>query len=164
MVRLEKPARLNKVCIIMRLLSILPLLLALTILTGCNTFERRAEKKADAFAALSPETKARLKNREIRVGDSFDLVYIALGAPDEKQQTTTASKETITWIYNHYWQEYRGETMDGVRRVAVRDKLTGTYSYYYEPVSRPVYADRKQAYLRIVFAEGKASMVEQARP
>jgi len=148
----------------MRLLTILPLLLALTLLSGCNTFERRAQKKADVFATLSPETKSRLENKVIKVGDSFDLVYIALGEPDEKRQTTTAKAETVTWIYNHYWQEYRGEATDGFRRVAVRDKLTGGYSYYYEPISRPVYSERKQAYLRVVFTGGKVSVIEQARP
>ena len=148
----------------MRLLPILPLLLAITLLAGCNTFERRAQKKADVFAALSPETKARLENKTVQVGDSFDMVYIALGEPDEKQQTTTAKGRTVTWIYNRYWQEYRGEAPDGFRRVPVRDKLTGSYSYYYEPVSRPVYASRKQAYLRVVFADGKATVIEQARP
>lgn len=149
----------------MRFLSRLLLLTAaLLALAGCNSFDRRAEQKADLFATLSPETRERLKNREIRVGDSFDLVYIALGAPDEKQQTTTGSGQTSTWIYNRYWQEYRGEAPGGFRRVAVRDKLTGSYTYYYEPISRPVYSDRKQAYLRIAFANGKVTVVEQAQP
>lgn len=148
----------------MRLLPIISLLLALTLLSGCNTFERRAQKKADVFATLSPETKARLENRAIQVGDSFDMVYIALGEPDEKRQTTTAKDQKVTWIYNQYWQEYQGEASGGFRRVAVRDKLTGTYSYYYEPVSRPVYTQRQQAYLRVVFTDGKVSVIEQAKP
>jgi len=146
------------------LIALLLLTSGLLTLTGCNTFERRAQKKADVFATLSPETKARLENKTIQVGDSFDLVYIALGEPDEKRQTTTTKDQKVTWIYNHYWQEYQGEVSGGFRRVAVRDKLTGTYSYYYEPVSRPVYSERKQAYLRVVFVDDKVSVIEQAKP
>ena len=147
----------------MRSSLILSLLLALTVLSGCNTFERRAQKKADVFATLSPETKARLETQTVQVGDSFDLVYIALGEPDEKQQSTTASGQSTTWIYNRYWQEYQGEASGGFRRVAVCDK-SGASTYYYEPISRPVYSQRKQAYLRVVFTDGKVSVIEQAKP
>ncbi len=147
----------------MRLVSLLSVLLALTCLTGCNTFERRAQKKADVFASLSPETKARLQNKAIEIGDSTDMVYIALGAPDEKQVTTTATGENTTWTYNRYWQEYRGEVYDGFVRRAVRDPKTGATSTFLEPVSRPVYASRQQAVLRVVFTNGKVSVIEKAQ-
>lgn len=139
------------------------LLSAILVLAGCNTFERRAEKKADVFATLSPETKDRLKNKTIQIGDTFDLVYIAFGNPDEKQQSATASGETVTWIYNRYWQEYQGEAYGGFYRHVVRDPKTGATRVYLEPVSRPVYADRKQPVLRVVFADGKASVIERPK-
>ncbi len=147
----------------MRLLSFISLLLALTVLTGCNTFERRAQKKADVFATLSPETKARLQNKIITVGDSPDMVYIALGAPDEKKVTATATGETTAWIYNRYWQEYRGEAYGGFLRRTVRDPKTGATSVYFEPVSRPVYADRQEPVMRVFFTDGKVTTIEKAR-
>lgn len=149
----------------MRLLpsSLFPLLLALVVLAGCNTFERRAKQKAEVFASLSPETKARLESKIIHIGDSTDMVYIALGAPDERAESTTAAGHETVWIYNRYWQEYRGETYGGFHRHVVRDPKTGATSVYLEPVSRPVYADRQQPIMRVFFSGGKVTRIEQAK-
>jgi hypothetical protein len=147
----------------MRFLPLILLTTALFGLAGCNTFDRRAEKKADVFASLSPETKSRLEKKDIRLGDTFDMVYIALGNPDEQQQTTTTTGETTTWIYNRYWQEYRGEAYGGVQPRTVKDPKTGAVSTYLEPVSRPVYTERQQPVMKITFTGGKVSVVEQAK-
>ncbi|HEY9249563.1 MAG TPA: hypothetical protein VIO38_10540 [Rariglobus sp.] len=147
----------------MRLLSLFSAVLVLALLTGCSTFERRAKQKAAVFATLSPEARARLENRSIAVGDTFDMVYIALGWPDEKQQSTTASGQTTTWVYNRYWQEYQGEAYGGFQRRVIRDPKTGVSTVSLEPVSRPIYTDRKQPVMRIVFAEGKVTVIEQAK-
>jgi hypothetical protein len=147
----------------MRLPPLIFALLALACLTGCNTFDRRAQQKADVFATLSPETRERLKNKAIVVGDTPDMVFIALGKPDETQSTTTAAGEAITWIYNRYWQEYQGEAYAGVRPRTVTNPKTGAVSIFYEPVRQPVYASRQQPYLRIAFATGKVTSIERAR-
>jgi hypothetical protein len=147
----------------MRLPPLIFALLALACLTGCNTFDRRAQQKADVFATLSPETRERLKNKSILVGDTPDMVFIALGKPDETQSATTAAGETITWIYNRYWQEYQGEAYAGVRPRTVTNPKTGAVSIFYEPVRQPVYANRQQPYLRIAFATGKVTSIERAR-
>lgn len=145
------------------LITLLALGIALTGLTGCNSFKRRAEKKADVFNALSPETQARLERKVINVGDSADMVYIALGEPDQKRTTVTATGETGRWIYSRYWQEYQGEAYGGFRREVVRDPKTGSYNVFLVPVSRPVYANHTQETVRIVFENGKVSQVEQAK-
>lgn len=139
------------------------LLTTLLALAGCNTFERRAQKKADVFATLSPETRARLEKEIIQVGDSADMVYIALGAPDQKRGTTTGAGETITWIYTRQWQEYQGQAHGGFVQRAIRDPKTGATVVYLEPVSRPVYATREQPVQRIFFTDGKVSVIEKIR-
>ncbi len=147
----------------MRLLPLISILLTLTVLTGCNTFERRAQKKAEVFASLSPEAKARLENKVLNVGDTADMVYIALGPPDERLVSTSATGETTTWLYNRYWQEYRGEAHGGFVRRSVRDPQTGATSFYLEPVSRPIYAEREEPVMRVLFVDGKVTVIEQAR-
>lgn len=137
-------------------------LAAAGLLGGCNTFERRAEQKAAVFAALPPETQARLKNEAIQVGDSEDMVFIAFGKPDETKTATTAAGATTTWIYNRYWQEYQGEAHGGFRRHVARDPKTGATSVYLEPISRPVYESRRQAVLRVVFERGAVTVIEKA--
>jgi hypothetical protein len=147
----------------MRPLSFILITVSLLGLAGCNTFERRAEKRADVFATLPPETKTRLEKQDIQLGDTVDMVYIALGNPDEQQQTTTATGETITWVYNRYWQEYRGEAYGGVQPRTIKDPKTGAVSTYLEPVSRPIYTERQQPILKIVFTGGKISVIEKAK-
>ena len=147
----------------MRFISLITLVLTVTLLTGCNTFERRAQKKADVFASLPPETKARLENKVIQIGDSPDMVYIAVGHPDEKKATATASGETLTWIYNRYWQEYRGEAYGGFIRRTATNPTTGVTTTYLEPISRPIYVDREQPVMRVTFVNGKVSVVEQVK-
>jgi outer membrane protein assembly factor BamE (lipoprotein component of BamABCDE complex) len=147
----------------MRSLSFISLLLALAVLPGCNTFERRAQKKADVFATLSPETKARLQSKTIHVGDTSDMVYIALGSPDEKRVSASPTGETTIWTYNRYWQEYRGEAYGGFHRHVVRNPKTGATSVYFEPISRPVYAHREEPVMRVLFTGGKVTTIEAVR-
>jgi len=143
---------------------LLPVFGLLVFMTGCDTFARRAEKKSAVFSALPAADQARLEKKEIHVGDTLDMVYIALGQPDEKKQSTTADGQTTTWIYNRYWQEYQGQVYDGYVRRVVTNPKTGSATVYYEPVSRPVYADRQQPVMRIRFADGKVTVIEQAKP
>ena len=147
----------------MRVRSLIFALIALTFLGGCNTFDRRAQQKADVFATLSPETRERLKNKSILVGDTHDMVFIALGKPDETQSATTSPGETTTWIYNRYWQEYQGMAYTGMQPRTVTDPKTGAVNVYYEPVRQPVYASRQQPYLRIAFAAGKVTSIERSQ-
>ncbi|HSI09184.1 MAG: hypothetical protein ACAH89_13025 [Rariglobus sp.] len=138
-------------------------LLTAGLLGGCNTFEKRAQQKAEVFATLPPETKERLKNEAIRVGDTEDMVFIAFGKPDETKTATTAGGATTTWIYNRYWQEYQGEAYGGFRRQVVRDPKTGAASVYFEPISRPIYETRRQPVLRVIFAGGEVRVIEQPK-
>jgi hypothetical protein len=142
-------------------LVILLLGVGLLAATGCQNFEHRVKQKAALVATLDEATHARLRAGEIRLGDSEDLVFLARGKPDEKKLTITASGETTTWVYNRYWQEYRGETAGGFQPRVRRDPTTGATSTYMEPVYRPIYADRAQAVLRVTFTEGKVSAIER---
>ena len=75
--------------------------------------------------------------------------------------TTTATGQTTTWVYNRYWQEYRGETTNGLQPHVRRDPTTGVATTYFEPVYRPIYADRTEAVLRVTFTDGKVSAIER---
>ena len=142
---------------------LLTALVAAALLAGCSTFDRRAQERSVVFNTLDEATRERLKEREIRVGDNFDMVYIALGAPDEKRETVTADGANTTWIFNAYWQEYRGERFVGYRRYAVYNELTKTYHVYYQPVHRSIYEERVEERLRVFFADGQVTAIEQAR-
>ncbi len=133
------------------------------VLAGCNTFERRSQERASTFNQLDQATRDRLKQREIFVGDNFDMVYIALGAPDEKRERATAEGTETTWIYNQYWQEYHGERTVGYQRFAVYNPRSRSYIIYYRPVREALYAERMEERLRIFFRNGQVSAIEQAK-
>jgi hypothetical protein len=140
-----------------------PVLLALVLLAGCNTFERRAEEKADVFVALDDATRERLRERNLLVGDTEDMVYIALGAPDERRVRHSADGSETTWVYNAYWQEYQGQALVGYRRYVVRDERTGRFQIFYEPVRESVFVPREEERIRVSFRNGRVTAIEQAQ-
>jgi hypothetical protein len=90
-------------------------------------------------------------------------VYIALGNPDERTAKTTADGETMTWVYNEYWQEYAGSVMSGYRRFVVYDKASKRYVVYYEPVRTDIYQQRVDERIRVEMKNGRVSSVEETK-
>ena len=145
-----------------RLLGILCLGLALLGLTACSTFESRAKKRPELYASLDAATKARLEIGAIDLGDTPDMVYLALGAPDEKREQVTSAGSSQTWIYSDYWHEYQGTRLVGYRRDVIYNPATKTYVTSTVPDYQPIYAPRVEDRLRITFQNGRVSVVEQA--
>jgi hypothetical protein len=146
---------------------LLPLLLASMLaglLAGCDTFARRAQARADTFAALDPATRAKLEHGTIEIGYTPDMVYIALGEPDEKSETVSAATREETWIYNTYRRDYAGTAHAGYRRFLVYDPKAKRYRVYSEPVYADVYELNAQENIRVIFTDGKVSALEQPKP
>src|SRR5512142_1733773 len=97
------------------------------MLAGCDTFEHRSKQKADTFAALSPAEREKLRRGVIELGNTPDMVYIALGRPDEQHEKTTPQGKEVTWIYNSYHQDYAGTLNTGYRRILLFDPVARRY-------------------------------------
>lgn len=134
------------------------------LLLGCSTFKSRAREKAAVFATLDEPTRARLEAREIRLGDSADMVYIALGRPSRIQQATAASGPVSTWIYNTYWQEYQGTRLVGYRRDVVYNSATQSYHVVHTPDYQPVYVERAEERIRVTLESNLVTAIEQTQP
>lgn len=128
--------------------------------TGCASFSSRTEEKSYVFDALPAETKQRLKEGEIRVGDTFDMVYIALGAPAEKRERVTQRQHETVWVYASYDRHYEGESFVGYQRVVTRQGLLGGYRVTYVPVTESVYHDRVEDRFRVTFNDGRVTEIE----
>ena len=76
-------------------------------------------EKAEVFDSLPTATQKRLQRGRINVGDTQDMVYIALGHPDETREIANADGEQTLWVYKTYWQQYEGTAWLGYRRVIV---------------------------------------------
>jgi hypothetical protein len=130
-------------------------------LTGCDTFQSRAREKSEVYESLPPDTQQRLRRGTISVGDTQDMVYIALGHPDEKRAVSTPDGTQETWIYRSYWEQYEGTAWVGWHRVIVPAGNGRGYIIYHEPVTRDVYSTHVDEVIRVTFARGVVASVEQ---
>ncbi len=144
--------------------TLLPVLAAAGILlsAGCASFESRTEEKSTVFDSLPPETQQRLQDGEIHLGDTPDMVYIALGEPSGKRSSVSADGEKSTWIYATYRSHYEGEQFVGYRRVITRRSLIGGYHVEYLPVTETVYRDHADEQFRVTFHDGRVTEIESS--
>jgi hypothetical protein len=136
---------------------------SLGFLVGCQTVESRIKEKPEVFASVDKATQDKIKQGIIDLGYTEDMVYLALGAPDQKRESISAAGQTITWIYNTYYTRYDGTQMLGYHRRVYFDPYVKTYRVYYRPVYTDVYSDEKEERIRIVFKAGKVTVIEQAK-
>jgi outer membrane protein assembly factor BamE (lipoprotein component of BamABCDE complex) len=131
-------------------------------LSGCDTFASRARERSETFESLPATEQQRLKRGQISVGDTQDMVYIALGNPDERRDVTTADGRQTVWIYRTYWQQYEGEAWVGWRRIIVPTANGRGYVIYHEPVTQDVYSTHVDDVIRVVLINGVVQSVEQS--
>jgi hypothetical protein len=135
----------------------------LAFFPGCQTVNDRIQEKPEVFANVDKAIQDKIKQGIIDLGYSEDLVYLALGAPDQKRESASANGRSVTWIYNTYYQRFDGAQFAGYNRRVYYDPYLRTYRVYYRPVYAEVYSDEKEERIRIVFKDGKASVIEQSK-
>lgn len=137
--------------------------LSLALLSGCNTFRSRARQMSDVYDQLPASEQQRLQRGAINVGDTPEMVYIALGNPDERRDVLNADGTQTVWIYKTYWQQYEGTAWLGYRRVIVPVRSGRGYAIFHEPVTQDVYRTHADETIRVTFANGVVHQVEQQR-
>jgi hypothetical protein len=150
----------------MTLRTFLPLTLAalgLSLFAGCNTFQSRARQMSGVYDQLPASEQQRLQRGAINVGDTPEMVYIALGNPDERRDILTADGSQTVWSYKSYWQQYEGTAWLGYRRVIVPARNGRGYVVFHEPVTQDVYRTHVDEQIRVTFANGFVQQVEQQR-
>ena len=146
-----------------RLLRTFLLASSLGFIAGCQTVESRIKEKPEAFAKADLATQEKITQGIIDLGYTEDLVYVALGAPDQKREKVNADGKTATWIYNTYYDRYNGKGFSGYHRSVYYDPYLRAYRMYYRPVYADTYTQEKEERIRIVFTNDKVSMIEQAK-
>jgi hypothetical protein len=130
-------------------------------LAGCSTIDSRIREKQAVFDRLDPQTQDKIRQGIVEVGYTPDLVYVALGRPDERYQKVTAKGDETSWIYKTYYEQYEGMAHVGYRRVVFYDPADRVYHLYYEPVSEPIYSEHEEDNIRVTFVSGKVTAIEQ---
>lgn len=145
------------------LISLFAGIAVLMFASGCQSVESRIKEKPEVFARLDAATQDRIRQGIIDIGFTEDMVYLALGAPDQKRESVSATGRTTTWIYNTYYERYDGAHYVGYRRRVYFDPMVQTYRLYYHPVLVDSYVTEKEERIRIGFKGGKVAVIEQAK-
>lgn len=146
-----------------RLLTTFVLAASLGFLSGCQTVDDRIKEKPEVFAKLDVAIQDKIKQGIIDLGFTEDMVYLALGKPDQRRESVNATGRTVTWIYNTYYERYDGTRFVGYRRNVYYDPYLRSYRLYYRPVYADTYRQEKEERIRVVFKDGKAAVIEQTK-
>ncbi len=128
-------------------------------LTGCVTVESRIKEHADLFATLPPETQNRLREGQIAIDDTKDMVYIALGEPDAMISRT--DKTGIVYdLWSYAGVYYTRDTVWYNPSIFRRRYHDDDFFYH-----GPQYVEVQHEYerLRIEFEAGKVKAIDQVK-
>ncbi len=144
---------------------LLPLLAltALLLAAGCQSVDSRIKENPQLFASLDAGTQAKIKQGIIDLGFTEDMVYLALGAPDQKRESRSAAGARTVWIYNTYFERYDGTHFVGYHRRVYFDPYLRTYRFHYMPVFADAYRPEVEERIRVVFESGKVTVIEQSK-
>jgi hypothetical protein len=109
-----------------RLITTFLLAASLGFVAGCQSVDDRIKQKPEVFAAVDKATQDKIKQGIIDLGYSEDMVYLALGVPDQKRESITAAGRSVVWVYNTYYQRYDGTAFVGYERRVYYDPLLKT--------------------------------------
>jgi hypothetical protein len=146
-----------------RILQIVLAAGALLIAAGCQTVDDRIRQNPQVFAGLDFATQDKIRQGIIDLGFTPDMVYLALGEPDQRRESLTPDGNRLTWIYNTYYERYDGTRHVGYRRAVYYDPYLRTYRVHYRPVYADTYRPEVEERIRIIFDNGRATVIEQAR-
>jgi len=150
-----------------RLLIPLAALGVLLFSVGCQTVDTRIKEKPAVFASVDKETQEKIKQGIIGIGYTEDMVYLALGSPDQIRESVTATSRTLSWIYNSYTTHY-----DGIYGMGMGYGYYSRYPYYPYPYYRPYpyyyggyygggsYTEKEER-IRVTFNHGKVTAIDQ---
>ena len=141
-----------------------PVILAvfgLLLFAGCQTVDTRIKEKPAVFASLDKDTQEKIKEGTIGIGYTEDMVYLALGTPDQIKESVTATSRTLSWIYNSYTSHYDGAYMMGYYGYPYYPYYYRPYSYYYMPPYGGGYHTEKEERIRVTFNNGRVTAIDQ---
>ena len=145
--------------------AIFPLSLALLAaglgLAGCGSFASRSDQKAAVYDALPARTQQRLQRGTVRVGDTPEMVYIAMGNPDTKTDVPDAAGYQSVWIYKNYFQRGGDRKQTGWSKVLVPEIRDQGDKVIQSSVSQDVSRPESTDDIRVAFVGGVVSSVAE---
>jgi len=146
-----------------RLVTTFLLAASFGFLAGCQSVNDRIAQKPEVFASIDKATQDKIRQGIIDLGYTEDMVYLALGVPDQKRESITAAGRSVVWIYNTYYQRYDGSAFVGYERRVFYDPQLRSYRLSFHPAYADAYHDETEERIRVVFKAGKAAVIEQSK-
>lgn len=134
-------------------------LLAMLALAGCSSPASRIKKNPELFASFPPDVQEKIRQGQIDVGFTPDMVNIALGAPDRSYTRTTSAGATQIWSYVDYRYSYEQQLARGTFQYRdERGRMRTTSDSVWVDVENRTEYER----LRIEFQDGRVVAIEEA--
>ena len=136
------------------------LLTSVLSLTGCESVSTRIKEREAVYRGWSQPTQERIKRGEIKVGDGFDMVYVALGSPDEMETFTVKNGGVLTiWGYPKIKQRLAAEETVNYEDVSDYNIATGERVHYQVPNRQKVFRTEKSNGMQVIFRDGAVTSV-----
>jgi len=144
---------------------LLPVLLVAGLgLAGCSSVADPTASRGEMDGALPVRTQQRLLRGTVLVGDTPDMVRLALGEPDQRADAPDAAGPGSVWIYKKYYQQIEHREATGWSRVIVPEVRNQNDVVVQPSVTQELYRAEVDDYLRVAFVGGVVSSVAQLKP
>lgn len=134
----------------------------LFIAAGCQTIDRRIEENAELFATFEPEVQRMIRDGEIDLGYTPDMVAIAWGEPDVKQVLRSRETQRDVWTYLDRQSVFAGRRFAGYEHEEYFDPNTNTHVTFMRPVYVDIYRTLEIERDRVEFEEGNVVSITRA--
>jgi len=128
------------------------------LLAGCATPESRIRRNPELFNSFPAEVQEKVRQGQVDVGFTREMVAMALGRPDRIYSRKAESAATEVWAYvsrRYSWEPYPVEGAYLVRDAAGRYRYVPTFTWV------DVSKEYEYETLRIEFDKDKAKAVER---
>lgn len=132
------------------------------LLAGCATVEDRIRERPQAFYRLDPPTQAAIRAGRVELGFTEEMVWLALGDPDERRSLVTAEGPRAVWIYLGLYPVYEGPRLLGFHRHLIHDRHIGGGRYVYTPIYDDGYRYELRETLRVQLSGGRVTAIERS--
>ncbi|MCX6992328.1 MAG: hypothetical protein NT011_04210 [Kiritimatiellaeota bacterium] len=133
---------------------------SLIVLAGCATPESRIKDNPGLFASFPPEVQQNVRQGQIDIGYTPEMVEMALGKPDKIETEKAAEGARDIWSYTDTTSTTEQQTYTPSPYVTDKD---GDTTYQYRPPVT-VNSQKLQEYekLHVEFMNGKVTKIKTA--
>jgi hypothetical protein len=129
---------------------------ALLITTGCAT--NRAPTTA---TRLEPDIKAKVDKGVVEPGFTPEMVFLALGKPNEPAESLADATTNGTWVYRDIQRNDRLLVKAGYRRRVVSDPKKNTDVIVNEPIDPKALPNLPARSLHVTFRDGRVIEIQR---